>query len=247
MIIFPGSGAACESWDSVANQISLFARVFLYDRAGIGRSERGPDRDTGEVNARELTKLLEIIGIRGPYVLVAHSYGGCVAREFLQDHPREVAGMVLSETGTETKCRYAEKQYREQIMGDAPLSVIRGAAAFVGRSAEPLKRIQGAPDQVNDVTDQDPQRMLQQMGEMDKMLKMEQLKLSRNSKFRNVPDCGHAVHRDRPDVVVEELKWIMANLPDANWEKPETPLAMPQKTKLWVRMCHKVALRSSAA
>ena len=245
VIIFPGSGAACESWNPVATQISSFARVFLYDRAGIGRSERGPDRDTGEVNARELSKLLKHIGVKGPYVLVAHSYGGCVAREFLQDHSREVVGMVLSETGTETQCRYAEKQYQQQILGDAPLSVVRGEAVLAGRSVKPSKRMEGAQDEESDVDDQGHHNMLQEMGRVDEMLKREQLKLSRNSKFRNVPDCGHSIHRDRPDVVVEELRWVLENILDAKSGKPETPSSVTQKSGFWTRLYHRVAPRSS--
>lgn len=88
VIIFPGSGAACETWNPVSTQVATFARVLLYDRAGLGRSERGTDRDTKYKDARELSKLLKVIGVKGPFVLVAHSYGGFVAREFLQLHSR---------------------------------------------------------------------------------------------------------------------------------------------------------------
>ena len=229
VIIFPGSGAACDTWKPVTTQIATFARVFLYDRAGLGRSERGPDRDTGYVNARELSKLLDAIGVKGPYVLVAHSYGGCVAREFLHLHSREVVGMVLSETGTETQSEHAEEQYKTQILGDSPLSVIRGEAAF-NRSFKPSKhstndRAQAqAPE--GDAAHQLHQKMLQDMEEMDQQLKKEQLRLSRNSKFRNVPNCGHSVHLDRPEVVVEEVQWVLENIVP----EQSTALAAPSLT-----------------
>ena len=211
IIIFPGSGAACETWNPVATQIASFARVLVYDRAGLGRSERGPDRDTGEVNARELVKLLKAIGAQGPYVLVAHSYGGCVAREFLQMCSKEVVGMVLSETGTEPECRYAAEQYRTQILGDKPLSVVRGEAAF-GRSFKSSKR---GIDEGGDEGDQQHSKILQDMERMDEQLKKEQLKLSRNNKFRNVPECGHSVHVECPEVVVEEVRWVLNNIVSA--------------------------------
>ena len=203
LIVFPGANAACESWEPVSSLLQDTVRVLRYDRSGLGRSERGPNRDTGPVAADELSILLKAVDLPGPYVLVAHSYGGCVAREFLHLHARDVVGMVLSETGTETECRYAEEQYRRQALGDSPLSVIRGESAFSARPGE-------------DVDVPDEQRrarhyMVEAMGRADEQLKREQLRLSRNSRFRNVPDCGHNVHVTRPDVVAEEVKWVLSN------------------------------------
>ena len=218
IIIFPGSNAACDSWQPVATEIKAFARVLLYDRSGLGNSEIGPNRDTGTIAAAELTSLLRAVDVSGPYMLVAHSYGGCVAREFLQLHQKDVVGMVLSETGTETKCQYAEEQYRTHILGDSPLSVIRGESAFCGQR----KGHEGAEDlgNVNDTgksrngpgQSTEHSRMMEAMGKLDEELKREQLQLSKKSRFRNVPSCGHNVHLVRPDVVVEEVRWVLDNL-----------------------------------
>ena len=147
--------------------------------------------------------LLKAINLPGPYVLVAHSYGGCVAREFLHLHARYVVGLVLSETGTETKCRYAEEQYRKQVLGDYPLSVIRGESAFNARRGRDV----GLRDEQRNAHD----GMLEAMGKADEQLKREQLRLSRNSRFRNVPNCGHNVHLTYPDVVAEEVRWVLSN------------------------------------
>ena len=165
-------------------------RVFLYDRSGIGRSEHGPSQGTGPVAADELSMLLEAVALPGPYVLVAHSYGGCVARECLHLHLREVVGMVLTETGTETECRYAGEQYRRRVLGDCPLSVTRGETAFGARRAEDAS---GSDEQRRARAD-----MLEAMGIADEQLKREQLRLSRNSRFRNVAECGHNVHLSHP-------------------------------------------------
>ena len=201
IIIFPGSGAACDTWKPVSKLISSFARVLLYDRSGLGRSDNSKnraERESGSLSARELSRLLEATEINAPYVLVAHSYGGCVAREFLQLHSRVVVGTVLSETGTETKCEHAEEQYKTQILGDCPLSVIRGE------------------DSLKHTNLSKHNQMFTSMIEVDKRLKREQLQLSKISKFRNVPDCGHSVHLDRPDVVAEEVRWVLNNPPESS-------------------------------
>ncbi|KAJ5833830.1 hypothetical protein N7474_002141 [Penicillium riverlandense] len=56
--------------------------------------------------AQDLHSLLQRIGLAPPLVLVAHSYGGIVAREYLHAYPEDVAGMVLSEAATERTCDY---------------------------------------------------------------------------------------------------------------------------------------------
>jgi pimeloyl-ACP methyl ester carboxylesterase len=44
---------------------------------------------------QELHTLLQNSGIRGPYILVGHSFGGINMRLFAHEYPDEVAGMVL--------------------------------------------------------------------------------------------------------------------------------------------------------
>jgi pimeloyl-ACP methyl ester carboxylesterase len=69
-------------------------QICLYDRAGVGHS-------TPQIAARPLKALSEeldgLIKERGWHdvVLVAHSFGGLVARSFAQDHPNDVKGIVF--------------------------------------------------------------------------------------------------------------------------------------------------------
>lgn len=231
LIVFPGANAACESWEQLLSLVQDTVRVLLYDRSGLGRSEHGPNRDTGPVAADELSMLLKTINLAGPYVLVAHSYGGCVAREFLHLHTRDVVGMVLSETGTETKCRYAEQQYRRQVLGGCPLSVIRGESAISAQRGQET----GVVDEQRKARD----AMLEAMGKADEQLKREQLKLSRNSRFRNVPNCGHNVHLTRPDVVAEEVKWALSNSMTVGTKESRVGFT---DSRIFVRVCQVLGL-----
>jgi pimeloyl-ACP methyl ester carboxylesterase len=56
---------------------------------------------TRATQARELHTLLKVIGVRPPYVLVGHSYGGMITREFAGLYPHQVAGMVLVDASSE--------------------------------------------------------------------------------------------------------------------------------------------------
>ena len=72
-------------------------RVCSYDRAGIGWSDPDPadePRPSTQV-AETLHTLLHNAGIDGSYVLVGHSSGGLHVRNFADQYPEEVAGMVL--------------------------------------------------------------------------------------------------------------------------------------------------------
>ncbi len=78
--------------------------VCTYDRAGDGTSDPRPASVrplTGATQARELHALLAAIHVDGPYLLVGHSYGGMVAREFAARYPSQVVGMVLIDASSE--------------------------------------------------------------------------------------------------------------------------------------------------
>ena len=101
VIIEAGAGDNHISWSAVVRLISSFARVYSYDRAGLGRSEDSPGERTAEAMAAELSSLLKAARVEPPYVLVAHSYGGIIAREFLALRGHDVVGMVLVDTSHE--------------------------------------------------------------------------------------------------------------------------------------------------
>jgi pimeloyl-ACP methyl ester carboxylesterase len=83
------------SWTYVQPAVAAFTRTCAYDRAGFGRSERGPLPRTAGRLADELHALLLNAGEPPPYVLVGHSYGGLVMRIFAARHPDLTAGLVL--------------------------------------------------------------------------------------------------------------------------------------------------------
>jgi pimeloyl-ACP methyl ester carboxylesterase len=139
IIVFPGAAETSSAWPAVSRRISAFARILLYDRTGLGRSEDGPPPTprTTETDglavtaAKELHSALSAAQISSPYVLVAHSYGGIIAREFLHLYTDEVAGMVLADTTAETQHHYFSPSFRSMasVMGTLPFARITGLHA----------------------------------------------------------------------------------------------------------------------
>ena len=95
VVIEQGAGEPWIFWWAIVERVAKFASVCTYDRAGIGSSDAAPSPYSPLDSARELHTLLERARIPGPYIVVAHSYGGLIARLFTRDHRRDVAGLVL--------------------------------------------------------------------------------------------------------------------------------------------------------
>lgn len=97
---------------TVFPEVSRFTRVCAYDRPntatpapndGISLGTSTPV--TGSVTAAngviDLHRLLHRAGVPGPYVLVAHSFGGLIARLYSSTYPDQVAGLVLIDSPSE--------------------------------------------------------------------------------------------------------------------------------------------------
>lgn len=101
VIMDSGLGVPAVGWDFVQPEVAKFTHVCSYDRAGYGWSTPGPMPRTSQEIARELHALLAAAGEKGPYILVAHSFGGYNVRVYTKDYPQDVAGMVLVDTSHE--------------------------------------------------------------------------------------------------------------------------------------------------
>ena len=90
-----GIAATNLNWFHIQETVSQFACTASYDRSGLGWSSpcRTP-RTPGNI-AAELHTMLEGAGIKPPYVLVGHSFGGLVMRRYALLYPEDVTGVVL--------------------------------------------------------------------------------------------------------------------------------------------------------
>ncbi len=95
VIFDAGLGGSTTSWDLVQPAIALKTRACSYDRAGLGFSDPGTRPGTSANAVDDLHRLLVAAAIKPPYILVGHSSGGMDVRLYADDHPSEVAGMVL--------------------------------------------------------------------------------------------------------------------------------------------------------
>lgn len=110
LIFIAGAGASSAVYIKLREALSKHIRVLFYDRAGYDLSTLPPASSLpdGKIlamdTAQDLTKLLKATQLEPPYIPMAHSYGGIIARSFLEVHkgnPTTIAGMILCDTATE--------------------------------------------------------------------------------------------------------------------------------------------------
>ena len=98
-------------WAIVQPQVAKWTRACSYDRAGAGFSDAGPMPRTSMRIADELHAALRHAGIKGPYVLVGHAFGGDNVRTFAARYAAETAGLVLVEADVGGPPRSCAQQF----------------------------------------------------------------------------------------------------------------------------------------
>ena len=101
VVIENGLGDFSFDWVLVQRKVSSFSRVCTYDRAGYAWSDPGPQPRTFAQLNLELHDALAKLKEHGPFLLVGHSFGGPVVRNFALMYPHEVAGIVFVDAAHE--------------------------------------------------------------------------------------------------------------------------------------------------
>jgi pimeloyl-ACP methyl ester carboxylesterase len=118
-------------WTPAQRGVSAFARSCWYDRADLGWSDSGPDPAWGDAAARDLHRLVQNAGLKPPFVLVGHSFGGYVIRLYHHAFPGETSGMVFVDTAHEDAGAIRGMPHRERP--PIPRPAIRALSILLGR------------------------------------------------------------------------------------------------------------------
>lgn len=90
-----GAGSTSQDWTKVMSMLPAQVKGIAYDRAGMGKSEKGPLPQTMAQTVLELHELLKAAKVRGPIILVGQSLGGLMVRLYSEKYPKDVIGVVL--------------------------------------------------------------------------------------------------------------------------------------------------------
>lgn len=133
VVLEAGSNADSTVWFKVQDALAGLTRVCAYDRAGYGFSDEGPLPRGLDADVADLKALLDAAKIGPPVVLVGHSLGSNIVRQFASAHPADTAGLVLvdppeHDLGSHMTAKWKEDGVRADTMRDAFLASCLKAA-----------------------------------------------------------------------------------------------------------------------
>jgi len=100
VVIFEaGIAASCLNWNAIQSELAGSATTYSYDRAGFGWSLVGDGCSLRQITDH-LHRLVKAAGIGANFILVGHSFGGLIARYYVDRFPGAVAGLVLIDPAT---------------------------------------------------------------------------------------------------------------------------------------------------
>lgn len=102
VVIEQGAGSPSCVWWPLQQQLARLAPVVSYDRAGYLWSDDARGKRSLDDRVQDLHDLLQAAAIPGPYILVAHSYGGLLALRFARKWPQLMAGLVMVDAPAES-------------------------------------------------------------------------------------------------------------------------------------------------
>jgi len=95
VILESGLGSGAWTWRTIQPDMAKSTRVCSYDRAGYGGSDEAKDARDVDALAADLAVVVRAVGGGRPVILMGHSLGGPIVRQFAYHHPKLVAGVVL--------------------------------------------------------------------------------------------------------------------------------------------------------
>jgi pimeloyl-ACP methyl ester carboxylesterase len=224
-VLVGGKGDLHKSDSAVFPMVAGFTRVCAYDRPGVRLD--GPDLSTPvpqphpvDQAADDLHRMLTAAGESGPYVLVAHSYGGLVATLFARTWPAEVAGLVMVDTVTPLMREVASSaavakwdEFNRRTTPQAPEAVMLLDAFAKIDAAAPL-RILPTVVLSSDKTYEQPSAPKETdppygITFADWRASEKLLAASLDAKFIDKTNSGHNIYAYSPQLVIDSIREVV--------------------------------------
>ncbi|MDM5248130.1 alpha/beta hydrolase [Lysinibacillus sp. G4S2] len=213
LVFDSGYGVTLENWNSIKDEVSKFSRMFIYDRAGIGKSEMDDRPRHSRQSVENLRILLKKADVKPPYVLVGHSLGGLNIRLFASTYPEEVAGVVLLDSSHEDQNKILPSLFAKEVQ-EAYYNqfTLEGSLHEVEESLEQVRNKSFGNIPLIVVTGGLQPFHTKESMAMWLKFQEELANLSTNKQHIIVEDAGHAIHFDKPDVVISILRDILSRV-----------------------------------
>jgi len=226
-------GEGFMSWDDVLDELAATTRTVAYSRGGYGDS-RIANEDTlgmrtGTDVAVGLHSLLAEIGAEPPFILVGHSIGGLYALRFVGLYRDEVAALVLIDTRLPTFSR--ECALAGVPPCDPTAEMIVRAPTHMRAELLGLGDTERTAPTAEELGDLPVTLIASEHADVDNLRLGHQVLVRVQRDFASslahgrflIGDrSGHYVQKDRPDVVIEEIRRLVAEI-GASDASPTSP------------------------
>jgi len=223
VVFVAGLGEDTSTWEKVQPAAAQLTHTFVYDRAGLGKSEASSNPKTVEQMVKELHAVLGAAHVAPPYVLVGHSLGGAIVELYAHTYPRETAGLVLvdPEDGRlldrlqarlpKEEWEKREKMLAQMMAGASPgqkaeLDNVRGS----GKELEAAFPLPDVPTVLLTGTLKDPSFPGNPMEQDLKMqIHEELLKANPHAEHVLAPNSRHYIQEDAPQLVIDAIRNVV--------------------------------------
>lgn len=223
-----GLGSNGHGWQTVQGELAEDNRVCWTSRAGVGFSDPAPGTATRTAQdaVDDLRVVITSAGLDEPFVLVGHSFGGFVVRLYAEQHPDDVAGMVLVDATHDRQAsllrnRLSPESWREVeplYAGENPermdlLASAEQVATLGDLDALPLVVLEAPAQLSGDAAGLDEDVASEVDAVMSSLwpeLQQDLARMSPEGSHRAVADTGHFIHEDRPDAVVDAIRDVLS-------------------------------------
>lgn len=207
IIMDAGYGDDSSTWDSLSLEFEIGTSVFMYDRAGLGKSESTTHPRTSLQVINELKDLLEKADIKPPYLLVGHSFGGVNMSLFACTYPHDVYGLILIDsTPVDYQKRFLplmpaefQQAYEKQFTIEGTYDEFAASLAQLEENQHKLTIpaiILSAGKKTH---------YTKEIQEFWHDLQREMAAISTRSKFMIAANSSHYIHQDEPEFVINTI------------------------------------------
>lgn len=210
IVFMSGYGWPLENWQPIREDVSTFAKIFMYDRESVGNSSQGNNSKHSLQIVEHLRTLLQKANIKPPFILVGHSFGGVNARLYTNMYPKEIAGVILLESCHEDQNKVmAPLISKEAQEGYFAQFHVEGIEGDLTEFEESLEQVRGAD--IGNTPLMVMTGRTQPIHTTDSMavwmnFQKELATLSTKSKHIIIKEAGHAIHIDKPEAVIEAIR-----------------------------------------
>lgn len=234
-----GAGGSSQDWTKVISMLPPGIRTVACDRAGVGKSEKGPLPQTMAQNVFELHESLKAAEIKGSIILVGQSIGGLIVRLYTEQYGKDISGLILVDPTHESSFLGSMKyggwvRLREKAIGKVipkpqiKDSISLGYDSTADYMAEEFQNMYLSsiknPQELGSrpliilgagIRRQPPgtpdEQWKELRNERDKQIQ-ELTILSSNSKFILDPKSSHSIQNDNPEIVAKSIQMVINSI-----------------------------------